>query len=164
VFQITDFRLSKSAAKDALAQIEWLKFAIRLEFSPRTEARSGNSKGPRKGIHDVDVEEFVKRHYNELDPNLESLKEECGEGQDSIRSLEVQYGDVDGDGQEEALFQGYTCVAGTSGVDYSGIVKLQPDGKLVGLPIASAPDIQRPQAFRRPLRARAVRHRERPLL
>jgi hypothetical protein len=139
VFQITDFRLSKSASKGALAQIEWLKFAIRLEFPPRTDARSApteNSKRPRQGIHDVDVERFVKTHYNELDPNLESLQEECGEGQAYIRSVEIQYGDVDGDGQEEALFQGYTCLAGTSGVDYSGIVKLQPDGKLVGLPIA----------------------------
>jgi hypothetical protein len=47
---------------------------------------------------------------------------------------------VDDDGQEEALFQGYTSVVGTSGVDYSGIVKLQPDGKLVGLPIVPAPN------------------------
>jgi hypothetical protein len=38
------------------------------------------------------------------------------------------------------LFQGYTCIAGTSGVDYSGIVKLQPGGRLAGLPIAAAPD------------------------
>lgn len=75
-----------------------------------------------------------------MDSNLENLKDECPEGEDPIRSVDIQYGDVDGDGQEEALFQGYTCMAGTSGVDYSGIVKLQANGKLVGLPIAPAPD------------------------
>ena len=75
-----------------------------------------------------------------MDSNLENLKDECPEGEDPIRSVDIQYGDVDGDGQEEALFQRYTCMAGTSGVDYSGIVKLQANGKLVGLPIAPAPD------------------------
>jgi hypothetical protein len=142
VFQITDFRLSKPTSKDAPAQTEWLKFVVRLEFPSATQAlvTSENSQISHKSIHDVDVEEFVTTHYIELDPHLESLKEECGEGQDPIRSVEVQYGDVDSDGQEEALFQGYTCMAGTSGVDYSGIVKLQPGGKLVGMPIAPAPD------------------------
>jgi hypothetical protein len=140
--EIIDFRLSKSVSKGAPAQIEWLKFVVRLEFTSATQAlaTSENSQISHKSIHDVDVEEFVTTHYIELDPNLESLKEECGEGQDPIRSVEIQYGDVDGDGQEEALFQGYTCMAGSAGVDYSGIVKLQPGGTLVGLPIAPAPD------------------------
>lgn len=142
VFQITDFRLGKSVSKDAPAQIEWLKFKVHLEFPSATQAPAptGNSQVSQKSIRDVAVEQFVNTHYIELDPNLESLKDECGEGQDPIRSVEIQYGDMDGDGQEEALFQGYTCMAGTAGVDYSGIVKLQSDGRLVGLPIAAAPN------------------------
>ncbi len=141
-FQITDFRLGKPTSKDAPAQIEWLKFAVRLEFPSATKAlaTSENSQISHKSIQDVDVEEFVTTHYGELDPNLESLKEECAEGQDPIRSVEIQFGDVDGDRQDEALFQGFTCMSGTAGVDYSGIVKLQPNGKLVGLPIAQIPD------------------------
>jgi hypothetical protein len=93
-----------------------------------------------KTIHDVDVEAFLNTHYGELDSTFEDLKDQCPEGDDPIRNVEIQYGDLDSDGQDEALFQGYTCMAGTSGVDYSGIVKLQPDGKLVGLPIAHIPD------------------------
>jgi hypothetical protein len=93
-----------------------------------------------KTIHDVDVEDFVTQHYSELDPNLENLKDECAEGQDPIRSVDIQYGDVDGDGQDEALYQGFTCMSGSAGVDYSGIVKLQLNGKLVGLPIAQILD------------------------
>jgi len=93
-----------------------------------------------KTIHDVDVEGFVTNHYAELDPDLENLKEECGEGQDPIRSVEIKYGDVDGDGQDEALFQGFTCMSGSAGIDYAGIVKLQPNGKLVELPIAKIPE------------------------
>jgi hypothetical protein len=106
---------------------------------PTTPAAPASAK-TGKNIHDVDVEDFLNTHYTEMDSNLENLKDECPEGEDPIRSVDIQYGDVDGDGQEEALFQGYTCMAGSSGVDYSGIVKLQPDGKLVGLPIAQIPD------------------------
>ena len=143
VFQIADFRLSKPTSNDAPAQIEWLKFAVHLEFpsaAPALATSGENNQTTGKDIHHVDVEEFVTTHYVELNPNLENLKEECGEGQDPIRSVEIQYGDVDGDRQDEALFQGFTCMSGTAGVDYSGIVKLQPSGKLVGLPIAAVPD------------------------
>jgi hypothetical protein len=85
--EIIDFRLSKSVSKGAPAHIEWLKFVVRLEFTSATQAlaTSENSQISHKSIHDVDVEEFVTTHYIELDPNLESLKEECGEGQDPIR-------------------------------------------------------------------------------
>jgi hypothetical protein len=40
-----------------------------------------------------------------------------------------------GDGQEEALFQGRTRIAGASNVGYSCVLKLRPNGKLIGLPI-----------------------------
>ena len=93
-----------------------------------------------KTIHDVDVEDFLTSHYNELDPDLENLKDGCGEGQDAIRSVEIQYGDVDGDGQDEAIYQGFTCMSGSGGVDYLGVVKLQPNGKLADLPIAKIPE------------------------
>jgi hypothetical protein len=42
---------------------------------------------PRKGIQDVDVERFVKTHYRELDPNLESLKDGCREGQNPLKAF-----------------------------------------------------------------------------
>jgi hypothetical protein len=109
-----------------------------------TQSSSANPAPPTsksgRSIHDVDVEDFVTHHYSDLDPNLENLKDECGEGQDPIRSVEIQYGDVDGDGQDEALYQGFTCMSGSAGVNYSGIVKLQLNDKLVGLPIAQIPD------------------------
>jgi hypothetical protein len=100
-FEITDLRLGPSAGKDAPAQIEWLKFAVRLQF-PATSGMSASSATTSdraaKSIRDVDVENHVLTHYRELDPNLESLKEQCGEGQDAIQSVGIQYGDADGDG------------------------------------------------------------------
>ena len=107
--------------------------------SSPTPATSPSAKSA-KTIHDVDVEDFVTNHYSELDPELENLKDGCGEGQDPIRSVEIQYGDLDGDGQEEAIYQGFTCMSGSGGVDYLGVVKLQPNGKLTDLPIAKIPD------------------------
>jgi hypothetical protein len=108
--------------------------------SPTGVPAGSPSAKPGKTIHDVDVEAFLNTHYADLDSNLEDLKVQCPEGEEPIRSVEIQYGDLDGDGQDEALFQGYTCMAGTSGVDYAGIVKLQPDEKLVALPIAKIPE------------------------
>ena len=142
-FEIIDFRLSPSASKGAPSEIEWLKFIVSLQFPTALEglgASGGNSRTTGQGIRAAHVAKFLNSHYAELDSNLESLKVECSEGEDPIRNVDIQYGDLDGDGQEEALFQGYTCMAGTSGIDYSGIVKLQPDGKLVGLPITPPPD------------------------
>jgi hypothetical protein len=142
-FEITDFRLSPSAGNGAPAEIEWLKFTVSLQFPSALEGRvapGGRTRTTGQGIRAADVAKFLNSHYAELDSNLESLKVECPEGEDPIRSVDIQYGDLDGDGQEEALFQGYTCMAGSSGIDYSGIVKLQPDGKLVGLPITPPPD------------------------
>lgn len=97
-------------------------------------------QNPAKKVRDLDVEAFLNTHYAEIDSGLEDLKENCREGDDPIRSVEIQYSDLDGDGQEEALFQGYSCMAGSSGIDYSGILKLQPDGKLVSLKIGQIPD------------------------
>ncbi len=143
-FQITDFQLIKSPNKDTPPQLERINFVVRLEFpaaaDPHASSGEKSQMSGKGNIHDVDVEDFVTTHYKELDANLESLKEECGEGQDPIRGVDIQYGDVDGDGQDEALFQGFTCMSGTAGVDYSGIVKLQPNGKLVGLPIGQIPN------------------------
>jgi hypothetical protein len=97
---------------------------------------------PGKGIRGVDLKGFLETHYREVqpelqaEPNIDVLKEECGENQEPIRSLApFQYDDLDGDGLEEAVYQGFTCMSGTAGVDFFGVLKMMPDGKIIALPI-----------------------------
>ncbi len=47
----------------------------------------------------------------------------------------LDYADLDGDGQEEAIYEGFTCMSGSGGMDFFGVVKLMRDGKLVDMPI-----------------------------
>lgn len=130
-------------AKDAndTNAIEWLKFEIELSVpavaqSPTPEqGKPENSGKAGEGIHGVDLQKFLNTRYLEVQPDLTYLKEECAEGQQPITEVGVQYGDLDGDGQEEAIYQGFTCMSGTAGVDFFGVVKMMPDGKIVALPI-----------------------------
>jgi hypothetical protein len=104
--------------------IEWLKFEVELNFpAPAPAFAQGSAQQAQPaasggGIHAIDIEKFLDTHYAEVDPELGNLEAECREGWDPIVSLTVQYGDLDGDGQDEAVYQGQTCVAGTAGIDF----------------------------------------------
>jgi hypothetical protein len=67
---------------------------------------------------------------------MAELREECaGNGRDLLDVENLDYADLDGDGQEEAIYEGFTCMSGSGGMDFFGIVKLTRDGKLVDMPI-----------------------------
>ena len=51
----------------------------------------------------------------------------------------VLYGDLDGDGQEEALVLGWSCLSGNGGADFRGVLKLNPRNQLSVLPIDLLP-------------------------
>ena len=70
------------------------------------------------------------------DPEIEDLKQECADnGRDLLDVENPDYADLDGDGQEEAIYEGFTCMSGTGGMDFFGVVKLMQDGKVVDMPI-----------------------------
>ncbi len=67
---------------------------------------------------------------------IEELKEDCANnGRPLLQVASLQYADLDSDGKEEAIYQGFTCMSGTGGMDFFGLVKLTQDGKLVDMPI-----------------------------
>jgi hypothetical protein len=141
-FTVLDSLLRPAGNPNDIGSIEWMKFEVEMNFpSSSTQApASGNaqqtqSAASTSGIHAVDLQKFLKTNYLEAQPDLVYLKEECGEGQQPITEVGVQYGDLDGDGQDEAVYQGFTCMSGTAGVDYFGVLKMLPDGKLVPLRI-----------------------------
>ena len=70
------------------------------------------------------------------DSEIEDLKQECADnGRDLLDVENLDYADLDGDGQEEAIYEGFTSMSGTGGMDFFGVVKLMQDGRLVDMPI-----------------------------
>jgi hypothetical protein len=91
-------------------------------------------------IRTMDLKPFVESHLGELNPDLADLQTDCGGGGNPLQSLApVLYGDLDGDGQEEAVLEGWSCLSGNGGADFRGVIKLMPTGKLAVLPIAPLP-------------------------
>jgi hypothetical protein len=135
-FRILDSKLTVSTEKKP-GVVEWLKFDLELAFASAPDAHGSSGAGAAKsgGIREIDLERFLKTRYAEVQPDLENLEQECGQGEQRIRGIKVIYGDLDGDGQDEAAYEGFTCMSGTAGVDFFGVLKRKPDGKLTALPI-----------------------------
>lgn len=96
----------------------------------------------QQDIRNVNLEEFVKAHLSELNPDLADLGTVCGEGQKPLQSMApARYGDADGDGQEEAAVEGWSCVSGNGGPDIFAVLKLLQDGTIAVLPIDPMPKL-----------------------
>ena len=98
----------------------------------------GRPTGPWRAIRGVDVRKLLDDNTFGLvtDSEIGDLKQECADnGRDLLDVENLDYADLDGDGQEEAIYEGLTCMSGTGGMDFFGVVKLMHDGKLVDMPI-----------------------------
>jgi|SRR5580658_48322 hypothetical protein len=94
--------------------------------------------GPSRAIRAVDVKKLLDDNTLGLVPasQMEEMKEDCADnGRDLLEVDKLEYADLDGDGQEEAIYEGFTCMSGTGGADFFGVVKLTREGKLVEMPI-----------------------------
>jgi hypothetical protein len=142
-FSILDARSAAAAAPDVGRRLKWLKFDVDLNAGAGTAADSSpDAAGKSAGIRDVEVRPFVETHLGALNPDLAELDIACGEGKKPLQSLApVLYGDLDGDGQEEAVVEGWSCLSGNGGADFRGVLKLMPDGKLSVLPIEAMPKV-----------------------
>jgi hypothetical protein len=89
----------------------------------------------------MDLTSYIKAHVGDFNPDLADLATACGDGQEPVTSIAPpQYGDLDGDGEEEAAIIGFSCLSGTAGADFWGVLKLLPGGKLTILPIEEPPN------------------------
>lgn len=150
-FTIIQSILQPPKVANETGSIQWLKFEVELNFrvseaappqlaSPATVRQPASASAASIGIRAVDLAKFLNEHYGEVNPQFADLDTECGEGQKPIQSLApFLYGDLDGDVQEEAAFMAFTCMSGTGGVDFFGVLKLLPGGTIVALPIQDAP-------------------------
>lgn len=104
-----------------------------------TNLPSMRPSGPSRAIRAVDVKKLLDDNTFGFVPSnqIEEMKEGCANSRRDLIDVEsLDYADLDGDGQEEAVYQGFTCMSGSGGMDLFGVVKLTPDGKLVDMPIA----------------------------
>jgi hypothetical protein len=139
-FSILDARSGPATAANQHGTLEWLKFEVDLTASAGSAGKLPGVTEKTSGIRTMDITTFVETHLGELNPDLADLETACGEGQKPLQSLApILYGDLDADGQEEAAVEGFSCLSGNGGADFSGVVKLMPDGKLAVLPIESMP-------------------------
>jgi hypothetical protein len=124
---------SAPAASAAPAQSVQASAGVSAAITP-------TANGKTVGIRTMDVKPFVESHLGELNPDLVDLDTACGDGEKPLQSLApVLYGDLDGDGQEEAVVEGWSCLSGNGGADFRGVLKLMEDGKLSVLPIDPMP-------------------------
>ena len=139
-FTILDARFGPASQQNTRGTLEWLKFQVDLgDASAPTSAEKSAANSP---IRTVDLKPFIEAHLGELNPDLADLATDCGDGQKPLQSLApFLFGDLDGDGQEEAAVEGWSCLSGNGGADFRGVLKLMPGGKLVVLPIQPAPKI-----------------------
>jgi len=94
--------------------------------------------GASRAIRAVDVKKMLEDNTFGIVPSsqIAELKEECADnGRDLLEVENLDYADLDGDGQEEAIYEGFTCMSGSGGMDFFGVVKLTRGGKLVDMPI-----------------------------
>jgi hypothetical protein len=104
-----------------------------------TSLPSTQASGPSRAIRAVNVKKLLDDNTFGLVPDteIEELKGDCaGNGRLLLDVEALDYADLDGDGQEEAVYQGFTCMSGSAGMDFFGVVKLTAGGKLVDMPIA----------------------------
>jgi hypothetical protein len=141
-FSILDARSGPATAANQHGTLEWLKFEVDLSASAGSAGKSPGVTEKTSGIRAMDITTFVETHLGELNPDLADLDTACGEGQKPLQSLApILYGDLDGDGQEEAAVEGFSCLSGNGGADFAGVLKWMPDGKLAVLPIEPMPKV-----------------------
>ncbi len=138
VFTILDAHFGPATPQNGRGTIEWLKFEVDLSGSSPEKAPAQIPKS--SAIRALDLKPFIEAHLGQLNPDLADLQTDCGDGQKPLQSLApVLYADFDGDGLEEAVVLGWSCLSGNGGADFRGVLKLNPDGRLSVLPIEPMP-------------------------
>ena len=99
-------------------------------------ARQAPAAGQIASIRDLDFESLLEERFRKEHKGA-TMEEICEDmGREEIDLMDSVFGDLDGDGKEEAAVMAFSCLAGTSGPDLTAVYKLQADGKVIELPIA----------------------------
>jgi hypothetical protein len=101
---------------------------------PRAQTNAPTSK-PTLSIQDADFEDLLASKFRK-EHGAASMEKIC-EGMETqeINLADTVFGDLDGDGRDEAAVMAFSCLAGTSGPDLTAVYKMRPNGKIVELQI-----------------------------
>lgn len=124
---ILNFKLTGEEGEKA-GHIEWLRFQVELSV-PMLTPRPTIS--PRT-IRDAAFEDAL----TEVFLADSKIQDECPEDRQLVEVGTRVFGDLDGDGKEEAAVTGYSCFSGTGGSDVLGVFKLLQSGELRSLPLS----------------------------
>jgi hypothetical protein len=99
-------------------------------------------KREREVIRDADFEELMTAVLARRLGGEQALKEACSEaGRDEPVEIEkTVFGDLDGDGDEEAAVTAFSCQAGQNPPDLFAVFKRQASGDIIELPLERAQD------------------------
>lgn len=115
--------------------IEWMKFEV--SFDPvQTQGLSVDEEFAQHAIRNADFDEPMTALLAKELGGREAMEAAC---KDSLRSDPVEientvFGDLDGDGIDEAAVMAYSCQAGQSGPDLFAVFKLLKSGEMIELP------------------------------
>jgi|GEM_PF-5675478 hypothetical protein len=100
--------------------------------SPAAQIGAPNSTSLRS-IQDANFEDLLASKFRKEHGGA-SMEKIC-EGMETqeINLADTVFGDLDGDGRDEAAVMAFSCVAGSSGPDLTAVYKLRPDGKIIEL-------------------------------
>ena len=93
--------------------------------------------GLDRSIENADLMSAMANFFLE-GAHAKTLEEACkdmyfGNKGKNLELVQTEFGDLDGDGQEEAAVTAYSCFAGTGGPDLYAVFRLNPDRKLIRL-------------------------------
>jgi hypothetical protein len=101
-----------------------------------TEAQTRvSTTHPALSIHGIDFEALITAKFRADHRNM-SMEKICAGMETSETNLaDTVFGDLDGDGRDEAAVMAFSCFAGTSGPDLTAVYEMLPQGKIVELQI-----------------------------
>ena len=82
-------------------------------------------------LRDIDIPALLAQSPNYADCATDGLP--------PIAESSLSYYDFDGDGNEEAIFVGASCLAGTGGPDIHGVFRLDAFGRLIEIKLPESP-------------------------
>ena len=97
---------------------------------------------PKKSLKNSSITSIRNIHFDEvLNKDSQMIADQqliCGRVKPVIIG-NVQYGDLNGDGSEEAVVDAFSCASGTGGADITAVFKLTSSGQLVRMPFPLYP-------------------------
>ncbi len=141
-FRILDWRRGGPPDDfNSTGAIEWLQFDVSLDTSP-TQGLSVDEEFVRHAIRNADFDEPMTAVLAKDLGGREAMEAACKVSMrsDPVEIEDTVFGDVDGDGYDEAAVTAFSCQAGQAGPDLFAVFKQLKSGDIIELPLEKIKD------------------------